>query len=200
MKTTALIIVGLLVLVIGIFLAISERKNTDVRKIVLIGVMTAMSVGGRLIFAPFPGFKPVTAIVVITGIYLGAEAGFYCGALTPLITNFYFGQGPYTPFQMLIWGMIGVAAALLCEPLKQRRWFLYGFGALAGVVFSLLMDVYSVIWAFGHFQWEGYLTYIGFAAPFTGIYCVSNVIFLAVLTRPLGKKIQRVTTKYQIPC
>ena len=79
--------------------------------------MVALSVTGR--FIPF--FKPVTALTVLTAVYLGGEAGFLCGALSAVISNFWFGQGPWTPFQMLAWGMIGLFAGLLASPLKRSR-------------------------------------------------------------------------------
>lgn len=101
----------------------------------LITVLTTMSIAGRFIFAPFPGFKPVTAVVIIAGMYLGIEAGFYCGALTALVTNFYFGQGMYTPFQMLTWGLIGIISALIGGLLRKNKAVLMIYGVFAGVIF-----------------------------------------------------------------
>ncbi len=192
MKTTALIIVIAVTVLCSILLIIYEKKNTDVKILVLIAVMTAMSVAGRIVFAALPGFKPVTAIIVITGIYLGQEAGFFCGALTALITNCYFGQGPWTPFQMLIWGMIGIGAGLIGRRLRNDRLLLIVYGVGAGIIFSLLMDVYTVIWTFGGWKWSMYLTAVGAAVPYTIIYAVSNVVFLLALTGPMGKKLERI--------
>ena len=143
----------------------------------------------------FPGFKPVTAVVIIAGMYLGTEAGFYCGALTALVTNFYFGQGMYTPFQMLTWGLIGVISALIGELLRKNKAVLMIYGVFAGVIFSLLMDIYTVIWTFGTFKWSYYLITISTSFTFTIIYAVSNVIFLLALAVPLGKKIEHAYQK-----
>lgn len=79
-------IVMLLVAVLSIvpFFLRFEHKRQNVRELVLVAVMTALSVAGRFLFAPVPGFKPVTAIVIITGLYLGWEAGYLCGSLTAL--------------------------------------------------------------------------------------------------------------------
>ena len=85
-----------------------ERRKTGARRLILVAVMTALSVAGRFVFSAIPAFKPITAMVVITAIHIGPEAGFLTGALSALISNFYFGQGPWTPFQMLIWGLIGL--------------------------------------------------------------------------------------------
>ena len=91
----AILIVTLLSLLL--FFAGFERKKTGTRRLILVAVMTALSVTGRFI----PLFKPVTALTILTAMYLGGEAGFLTGALSAVISNFYFGQGPWTPFQML---------------------------------------------------------------------------------------------------
>src|SRR5690625_7953059 len=79
---------------------------------VVFAVLIALSSISRVLFAPIPVFKPVSAIVILTAIYFGAEAGFLVGALTALLSNIYFGQGPWTPFQMFAWGIIGLIAGL----------------------------------------------------------------------------------------
>ena len=196
MKTAALIIVGIVLLVCGIYLYIYERKRTDVKKIMLITVMTALAVAGRIAFAALPGFKPVTAIIIIAGMYLGADGGFYCGALTALISNCYFGQGAYTPFQMLIWGGIGVIASFFSKQLKKDKFVQTAFGIFAGIIFSLLMDIYTVIWTFGSFKWQVYGLMVASAVPFTVIYAVSNVVFLLGLSGIIGTKIEYAIKKY----
>ena len=175
-----------------------ERKQQSSARLILIAVLTALSVLGRMLFYALPGFKPVTAMVVITAMYLGGEAGFMTGALTAVISNFYFGQGPWTPFQMFTWGITGFLAGLLARQLKGSRVFLCVFGALSGVLFSLCMDVWTALWADGTFQISRYLAALVSSAHFTLIYAVSNVIFLLVLAKPIGKKLQRVLDKYGI--
>ena len=137
----------------------------------------------------------MTAVVIIAGMYLGIEAGFYCGALTALVTNFYFGQGMYTPFQMLTWGLIGIISALIGGLLRKNKAVLMIYGVFAGVIFSLLMDIYTVIWTFGTCRWSYYLITISTSLTFTIIYAVSNVIFLLALAVPLGKKIEHAYKK-----
>ena len=92
-----------------------DKRRTGVRRITLIAVMTALSIVGRFIFASLPAFKPVSAIVILTGIYLGGEAGFLVGSLCAFLSNFYFGQGPWTPFQMAALGIIGLLAGLFFQ-------------------------------------------------------------------------------------
>lgn len=182
---------------IPFFVSFEKGKN-DARRIVIIAVMTALSVAGRFVFAPIPFFKPVTAIVIITAIYLGAEAGFITGAFSAVVSNFYFGQGPWTPFQMFAWGLIGFLAGLLAKRLLESKVLLIIFGALSGVVFSFIMDVWTTLWADGTFNIARFIASITTAAPFTVVYMVSNVIFLLLLTKPIGRKLQRLKTKYGI--
>lgn len=182
---------------IPFFVSFEKGKN-DARRIVIIAVMTALSVAGRFVFAPIPFFKPVTAIVIITAIYLGAEAGFITGAFSAVVSNFYFGQGPWTPFQMFAWGLIGFFAGLLAKRLVESKVLLIIFGALTGVVFSFIMDVWTTLWADGTFNIARFIASITTAAPFTVVYMVSNVIFLLLLTKPIGRKLQRLKTKYGI--
>ena len=161
-------------------------------------VMTALSVAGRFLFAALPGFKPVTAMVVITAMYFGSEAGFMTGALSAVISNFYFGQGPWTPFQMFSWGIIGLLAGLFARRLRQSRIWLSAFGVLAGVLYSLLMDIWTVFWADGYFNLTRYIAAVGSAAWFTAVYAVSNVIFLMLFAKPIGKILDRISVKYGI--
>lgn len=173
-----------------------ERKQNSVLILVITAVMIALSVSGRLVFSLIPHFKPVTAIVIITGIYLGTESGFICGAFSALISNFIFGQGPWTPFQMLAWGLIGFFAACLAAPLKKSRIFLSIFAALSGAFFSLIMDLWTTLWASGGFAPRLYFSLVAAALPVTAIYAVSDVIFLNLLEKPIGKKLNRTITKY----
>lgn len=175
-----------------------ERREQTTGRLILIAVMTALSVAGRIVFGALPGFKPVTAMVVITAMYLGSEAGFLTGALTAVISNFYFAQGPWTPFQMFTWGMIGFLAGLLSGGLRRSRVMLVIYGALAGAAFSMIMDVWTVLWWDGAFSFARYGAAIAASAYFTVIYAVSNVLFLLLLAKPVGEKLKRVLEKYGI--
>ena len=175
-----------------------ERRKTGSRRMILVAVMTALSVAGRFIFAALPFFKPITAMVIITAIYVGPEAGFLTGALSAVISNFYFGQGPWTPFQMLSWGLLGLFAGFLAAPLKKSRLLLSLYGVLAGAAYSLIMDVWTVMWYNGTLNAELYAAALIAALPMTLIYAASNVVFLNLLARPFGEKLERVKIKYGV--
>lgn len=175
-----------------------EHKKADTKRLILIASMTALSVLGRIIFTPIPGFKPVTAMVVITALYFGSEAGFLTGALSALISNFWFGQGPWTPFQMFAWGILGLIAGLLASLLKRNIILLSLYGALSGILYSVIMDVWTVLWADGGFNLSRYVAALASSLPFTAIYALSSFIFLLLLGKPIGKILERVQTKYGI--
>ena len=182
------------VLSVLLFLSGFEKKETGTRRMVIVAVMIAMCVAGR--FIPF--FKPVTAITVITAIYLGGESGFLVGSLSALLSNFYFGQGPWTAFQMLAWGLIGLVAGFLSNPLRKSRAALLTYGVLSGVVFSLIMDIWTVLWYNDNFDLTLYLAALATALPHTALYSVSNFIFLWFMAKPFGDKMNRIKNKYGI--
>ena len=177
-----------------LFAAGFERKTTGSRRLVIVSVMTALCFAGR--FIPF--LKPIVALTIITALYLGGEAGFLVGAMTAVLSNFYFGQGPWTAFQMLAWGMTGLLAGILAEPLKRRKWLLLVYGALAGVAYSFIMDIWTVLWYAEGFSFRLYLGALFTAIPYTASYAVSNVLFLHFLAKPFGDKLGRIKTKYGV--
>lgn len=191
--------VVVLLALISFFLSF-EKRETNTRLIVIISVMVGISVVGRFLFLAIPGFKPVTAIVIIAAVYFGAEAGFLVGALSALISNMYFGQGPWTPFQMFSWGIIGLIAGLpfIRHYLLQNKWLIMIYGAVAGMVFSLFMDIWTVLSIDGNFNVKRYITIVGLSLPFMATYAISNVIFLLLTLKPIGNKLERMKSKYGI--
>ncbi|MBQ0141048.1 MAG: ECF transporter S component [Kurthia sp.] len=194
-------IISMLVAIIACipFFLSFEKRKPDAREILVIAVMSAISVAGRAVFAWIPGFKPVTALTAITGFKLGPEAGFLTGAVSAISSNILFGQGPWTPFQMFTWGMLGYIAGWLGKTKwMERKLGLILYGIVAGVLFSFIMDIWTVISYDGHFNWRRYMAAAGTALPFTATYVLSNVVFLLLLTKPIGEKLERMKVKYGI--
>ena len=193
-KQHLIVSLGMACMALLVFLTGFEKRKTGGRRMVIVSVMTALCIVGRFI----PLFKPVTALTVLTAMYLGGEAGFLTGALSAALSNFYFGQGPWTPFQMLAWGFIGLIAGWLANPLKKHRALLLSFGVAAGMVYSLIMDVWNVLWYAGSLDWSLYAASVATALPHTILYAVSNFVFLYFLARPFGDKLERVKVKYGV--
>lgn len=176
-----------------------EKKEGNIRRMVVLAVMVAISVVGRLIFAVLPGFKPVTAIVVIAAIYMGSESGFLIGSLSAIISNMFYGQGPWTPFQMLAWGSLGLIAGLpVMQKILKNRGILAVYGFLAGFGYSAIMDIWTVLSFDGSFSLARYLTVQAIALPVSIEYAISNVVFLMLGIGPIGRKLKRINIKHGI--
>ena len=183
----------------GAFYLAYEKRAGSLRRMVLLAVMTAISVVGRFIFGPIPFFKPVTAIVVLTGIYMGPESGFLVGSLSAVVSNIFFGQGPWTPFQMFSWGIIGMIAGFPgLRALLRHRMPLIFYGIFSGIAYSGLMDIWTVFSLEGGWNWYRYLGALATAVPVTITYCVSNVVFLMLTIKPIGEKMNRIQIKHGI--
>lgn len=190
--------VSLLVAVIScvpLFYAFQKNKTSS-KELVVLSVMIAISVAGRFIFGWLPGFKPITAITVISAVYLGRESGFVVGSLSAVVSNFYFGQGPWTPFQMFGWGVSGYLAGVLQKPLKKSKILLCIYGFFAGILYSLLVDVWTTVWADGDFNISRYVATVITSLPVMAEYAVSNIVFLLLLSNPIGEKLERIKKKY----
>ena len=191
---TSLLLVGLMFVP---FVLRFEGRRPQARELVLLSTMTALAVAGRAAFYWLPQCKPVCAIVILTAVAFTPEAGFVTGAAAGLISNFFFGQGPWTPFQMLAWGLIGYFAGWIAPLLRRYPAALYGYGVLSGVFFSFLMDVWTVLWS-GGFSLSLYLASLVTAIPHTILYAVSNVLFLFWFRKPFAEKLTRIRRKYGI--
>ena len=178
-------------------LIVFEWRKSGARELAAIAVMTGISVVGRVLFAPLPGFKPVSAVVILTGLSFGPLAVFMTGAATALLSNFFFGQGPWTAFQMLAWGAVGLLSGLFSRTRFRRNpVLLVLLGVIGGALFSALTDVWTTVAATGTFLPAAYLTFLISGFPFTLLYAASNVLFLLLLTRPILRKTDRLKSKY----
>lgn len=180
---------------IPFFISFESKKNAT-RKLVLIAVMIGLSVAGRFIFAPIPFFKPITAMVIISAVYLGKDAGFLVGAMTAVISNIYFGQGPWTPFQMFGWGITGFFAGVLSNQILRSKLIMIIYAITSGLTYSFILDFWTTVWTDGTFNISRFIAITATSLPVTLVYAVSNIIFLLLLFKPIGKKIIRVKVKY----
>ena len=189
---------GIVIAMLAAYFYVYEKKSSAAWELVIVALMSALSVVGRIVFAFLPSLKPCSAIIILTSIYFGRETGFMVGAFTALVSNFYFGQGGWTPFQMLAWGLTGYFAGMLGRWLSKNRILLLVYSAAIGVFFSLLMDLYSCLWMDGKIVLSRYFTMIGTSASVTVAYAVSNVVFTAIFMEPFGRIFKRLCVKYGI--
>ncbi len=191
---TAVIILSMLP-----FFLVFEKKGVNLRELVILSVMCAMAVIGRIAFEFVPQFKPILAIIIITAIALGPEAGFLCGSLSMLISNIFFGFYINAPWQMFCAGLIGLIAGALTKirPLKfERRIILIcAYGAVSAFIYGLIVDV-STILVLGDYSLSAILAVYAAAVYMNSILCAATVIFLALLAIPLIKILSRVKLKF----
>jgi len=172
-----------------------EKRRPEAREIIVVAVICAIAIVSRILFAFLPGFSPVFAIIIIAGAALGKESGFMCGSLTAIVSNMFFGQGPWSVYQMLIWGLIGYVAGLLNQRnILDKAIFRYLFAIMCGVMFSLLIDFLTTLGS--GYTHAKFIALLIPAIPFMFYYAISNVTFLFFLYKPFMKKLTRVKLKY----
>ena len=153
-----------------------ENRKPHTREVVVISIMVTLS---------------------ICGMVFGQEIGFLCGSLSAFASNIFFGQGPWTPFQMMALGLIGLVAGIL----NKNNWLenkvlLVCYGIICGIGYSLFMDIWTVLSLDQVFNIYRYIAVIVTAIPTMFVYIISNVVFLLILVPVLLKRFQRIKLKY----
>lgn len=176
-----------------------ERKKPQVREIVLLAVMTALAVAGRAAFYWAPQFKPVCAIVILTAAAFNAQAGFITGAAAALISNIFFGQGPWTPWQMLGFGLVGFFAGILFydREVKTVPLLAYGFFSVL-IIYGLLLDTASLLIYSQDISINALLAMYASGFVFNLIHATATLVFLLLLKKPILSKLSRIKTKYDL--
>ena len=181
------------------FFMIFEDRKPQARELIVIAVLVALAVAGRGAFFMLPQFKPVAAIVIISAISFGPETGFLVGCLTALVSNMFFSQGPWTPWQMFAFGMIGFIAGLFYRFgwLKTTRISLCTFGFFSiFLIYGLIMNPASLLMFTTNLTKESLLAVFISGAPMDLVHAISTVVFLAVLAKPFLEKLARIKKKY----
>ena len=176
-----------------------ENRKPKARELVIISSLCAIGVAGRTAFFMLPQFKPVAAIVIISGVAFGGETGFLVGAITAFVSNFFFGQGPWTPWQMFSFGIIGFLAGIMFQKgiLRKTKTDMCVFGFLATfVIYGGIMNPASVIMWQSNININMVLSSYVMGMPFDFIHAVSTVFFLFFAAEPMLEKLERIKIKY----
>ncbi len=181
------------------FFAGFERRRPQAREIVILTVLIAAAVVSRAIFFMTPNFKPTLAIVIIAGAGLGRESGFIAGALSAFVSNFLFGQGPWTPWQMIAMALIGYLSGLIFyrrgENFSKPLMLLFG-AAASFFIYTALTDIWSIFMITDEPNIQTAIAVYTAGASFALIHAAATVIFLFFLARPMLGKLERVKLKY----
>ena len=176
-----------------------EGRKPQARELVILSVLSALAIGGRAVFFALPGFKPVAAMVILTGVAFGGEAGFMVGAMTMLCSNVLFGQGPWTPWQMFAMGTMGLLSGILFRKglLHRDRTILSVFGFLVTlVIYGGIMNPASVLMYQPNVNRQMILTALITGVPADAVHALSTAFFLWFLSEPMLEKLDRVKVKY----
>src|SRR5689334_12286406 len=168
-----------------------ESGTTSARDLTLVATLGGLAAAGRVLFAPVPDVQPVTVMVAAAGVALGPRRGFAVGAIAALASNFFLGQGVYTPWQMLAWGGCGMAAGL-ARPLLRRRLAFAAFCVFLGFAFGTTMDTWEWFTFYPH-TWVGLTTVLGQGVAFNVAHATGNLI----LALAAGPELRRVLERHE---
>lgn len=191
---------AVLVLSMVPFLIGFEVKKISAREITLVATLIALAVVSRAVFYLIPQFKPIAAVVVVSAVCLGAERGYVIGAFSAFISNFIFGQGYWTPFQMVALGLVGLLSGIIFKFVKTNRYTMSAVGfILTFAVYGLIVDTSSVlVMSAGEITLPGALAIYGAGVPFSLAFGVSTALFLFLFGEVFVKKINRINTKFSL--
>ena len=189
-----------LAVTIGLGFVWYEREHPTSRMLALIATLAALAALGRVAFAPIPNVKPTTDIVVIAGFALGGAPGFVVGAIAALASNVFFGQGPWTPWQMTGWGIAGLMGAGLARATARRigRWGLAAACALAGAVFGVIQNFSLWITYSGDHTFAKLIAYNATSLPFDIAHIAGNVAFCLAFGPALVTALTRFRARLEV--
>lgn len=169
-----------------------EKSKKGVQEIAVIATLSSISAIGRVIFAPIPNVQPSTFIILISGLVFGWYDGFLIGATTAFVSNIFLGQGPWTPWQMIAWGIIGIIGGLMKRKNKKPKIEYFTIiSFVCGILFGFIMNMWHVIGFLKDISKEAILlTYLN-SVYYDVLHGVGNVIFSLVFYESFYKILNR---------
>ena len=194
---------------LAVFFAGFESSKPGLRQVMPTVVLAALAAAGRILFAPFADVKPVSAICILAGVVFGRRCGFMVGALAALVSNFFFGQGAWTPWQMYSWGLVGYLAGVLGDAgafdwrpvvAGRRRTspLLYIYGFASGLLYGAIMNTWYLVGFIHPITWESALVAYGAGLPLDLVHAAATVAFLVLIFAPWRVKLERIKSKFAL--
>ncbi len=175
-----------------------ERSRPPSQVVALVAALAALAIAGRIAFAAFPNVKPTTDIVIFAGYALGPAPGFAVGALTALVSNLWFGQGPWTPWQMAGWGLCGILGAGLALGVRNAgRFTLAATCGLAGILYGALLNFSLMATYGGDLSLERFGVLAARAVPFDAAHVAGNVVFALVAGPAMVRMLTRFRERFE---
>ena len=174
-----------------------ERKKNKAEEIVLIAVLAAAAAVSRIPFAGLPSVQPVSFLIMVTAFVFGVHIGFMTGSVAAIVSNIFFGQGPWTVWQMIAWGFVGFATGVLRKtPLMRNGVLRILTGFILGFIFGIIMDIWMVLSMGGGFSFSMMMLYFRVGFIFNLAHALSNVFFIVIFFTHLTRILERVKKKY----
>lgn len=192
-------VISLAIMLSGVilFLMNFENRKPSAAELAIVAVMCAFAVVSRVSLFFLPEIKPIAAVVIIAGISLGAETGFITGAVSAFVSNFYFGQGSWTPFQMFALGLVGFFAGIVFRRVPVNKCSLAVYGLVSVLVlYGGITDINSLFFYGGENTRQAVIAVYGAALPFNLAFGISTAAFLVLLHKPVLRKLARVKLRY----
>jgi len=175
-------------------LALYGTRDASAQELSLVASLAALATASRVLFAGLPNVKPVTFVVLVSGVALGPGPGFMVGATSALVSNLFFGQGPWTPWQMLAWGAVGIVGGLLGRGGRTpRRWELVVAGALLALAFDWFVTVWMYI-AFTAHTWPALVALYARGLPFDLAHVAATALFAGLF----GAQAVRIVARFRV--
>jgi energy-coupling factor transport system substrate-specific component len=175
-----------------------ERSRPPSQVVALVAALAALAIAGRIAFAAFPNVKPTTDIVIFAGYALGGAPGFAVGALAALVSNFWFGQGPWTPWQMAGWGLCGMLGALLALGTRNAgRLTLAAICGFAGILYGALLNFSLMATYGGDLSLRHFLVLEARAIPFEVAHVLGNVALALVAGPAMVRMLVRFRERFE---
>lgn len=175
-----------------------EKSKLNSRNIVVSALIIAIASASRLPFATIPNVQPVSMIVILTGYIFGANTGFIVGSMTALVSNMILGQGPWTPWQMVAWGMMGYFSSYLAKIKVNKKLVLSMYGFFWGILFGWMMDMWFLLGFIRPLNIKTILTAFTASMYFDILHALSNLFFIYIFYDIFMKKFIRIKDKYKI--
>lgn len=190
-----LFVLGILILSYFYF----EKSKMGTKEIALIATLSAFSAAMRVVFAPLPNIKPTTFLVAISGLVFGPYEGFLVGSTSAFLSNIFLGHGPWTPWQMLSWGIVGIISGFLgrrSENMSTEKFsiicFLYGF------LFDWIMNLWHVIGYIRPITIKSILLAYLTGLTFDVMHAGGNFVFAMIFYKNFYKVLKRFKRRMEI--
>ena len=185
-------IIGIFVLVIISFVYQFERKEFSTKQLTLIAMLSGISAVLRIPFSNFQGIQPCTTLIICSGLVYGPIAGFFVGALTPFVSNFFLGHGPWTPLQMIVWGLPGLAAGYLGKKDINFK-FIIAFAIAWGFLYGWIMNIWHFAFFVKPHTLENFVRTYVLSIGWDVSHAFGNGLFMAII----GERTIKILTRYK---